>query len=245
MTPIEAAAIVAAGFVAGAINSIAGGGTLVSFPTLIALGRDPLMANATNTVALCTGSLASAYGLRVHAADVKHRLPVLLVLPIVGGVIGALLLIDTPSRVFADLVPFLILGATLLFAVQEPLARIHRAPGLLAWPLLLGIGVYGGYFGAGIGILLLATMGMLGHTDIHEKNVVKNLIAAGINAVAACLFAWQGVVLWPDALLMGAGAIAGGYAGARLARRLGRTFVRRAVVVIGLALTVWHFTHPL
>jgi uncharacterized protein len=243
LTPLEAAAIVAGGFVAGVINSIAGGGTLVSFPILVGLGRDPVMANATNTMALCTGSLASAYGLREHVEEVKHRLPVLLVLPILGGVIGAILLIVTPSRTFADLVPFLILGATLLFALQEPLGRVRHAPALLAWPLLLGIGIYGGYFGAGIGILLLATLGMLGHRDIHEKNVVKNLIAAGINLVAALLFAAKGIVVWPDALLMAAGAIAGGYAGARLARWLGRTFVRRAVVVIGLALAGWYFTH--
>lgn len=243
MSPAAAAAIFAGGFAAGAVNSIAGGGTLLSFPTLIALGRDPLMANATNAMALCTGSLASAYGLRHHVSEVQHRLPVLLLLPLAGGIAGAVLLILTPSATFEDLVPFLILGATLLFALQEPLGRVTTVPGLAAWPLLLGIGIYGGYFGAGIGILLLATLGMLGLRDIHEKNVVKNLIAAGVNAVAAAIFAWRGVVLWPDALVMGVGAIAGGYAGARLSRRLGRTFVQRAVVVIGVALSVWYLTH--
>jgi uncharacterized protein len=230
--------------IAGAINSIAGGGTLVSFPALVALGRDPLLANATNAVALCTGSLASAYGLRSHVTEVRHRLPELLVLPLLGGIVGAALLVRTPSRTFASLIPYLILGATVLFAIQEPLGRIKGAHRILAWPLLLGIGVYGGYFGAGIGILLLATLGMVGLSDIHEKNVVKNLVAAGINGVAAAVFVWRGVVIWPDALLLGAGAICGGYSGATLAKRLGRTFVRRAVVVIGLSLAVWYFAHP-
>jgi uncharacterized membrane protein YfcA len=238
-----AAAIVGAGFVAGSINSIAGGGTLLSFPTLVWLGRDPLLANATNTVALCTGSLASAYGLRSHSSAVRHRLATLLLLPLVGSIAGAILLVLTPSEVFARIYPYLILGATLLFALQEPIGRATAAPGALAWPLLLGIGVYGGYFGAGIGILLLATLGMLGLKDIHEKNVIKNLIAAGINGVAAVVFVVQGVVLWADALLLGAGAILGGYAGARLAQRAGRTFVRRAVIAIGLGLSVWAFLH--
>ena len=243
MTIAAAAFIFAGGFVAGVINSIAGGGTLLSFPALIALGRDPLLANATNAVGLCTGSLASAFGLRAHVKEVKHRLPALLVLPLVGGIAGAALLVLTPSDVFSRLYPYLILGATVLFAAQDAIGRATSAPGVVAWPLLLGIGIYGGYFGAGIGILLLATLGILGHRDIHEKNVLKNLIAAGINGVAAVLFIWRGVVLWADALLLGAGAIAGGYAGARLAQRLGRTFVRRAVVIIGAVLTVWAFTH--
>jgi len=210
----------------------------------VALGRNPLLANATNTVALCTGSLASAYGLRSHVKEVQHRLPELLVLPLLGAVIGAALLVRTPSSTFAGLIPYLILGATVLFALQEPLARIKGAHRLLAWPLLLGIGIYGGYFGAGIGILLLATLGMLGLTDIHEKNVVKNLVAAGINGVAAVVFIWRGVVIWPDALLLGAGAVCGGYSGATLAKKLGRTFVRRAVVAIGLSLAIWYFAHP-
>jgi uncharacterized membrane protein YfcA len=244
LNPVEAASVLTGGFIAGAINSIAGGGTLVSFPALLALGRDPLLANATNAVGLCTGSLASAFGFRHHVSEVKHRLPVLLALPLVGGVIGAALLVRTPSSTFAGLIPYLILGATLLFALQEPIGRVKHAPVVLAFPLLLGIGIYGGYFGAGIGILLLATLGMLGLSDIHEKNVVKNLVAAAINGVAAIVFVWRGVVIWQDAVLLGAGAIGGGYAGARLATRLGRTFVRRAVVFIGLGLTVWYFAHP-
>jgi uncharacterized protein len=244
LTPGSAGIVFGGGLVAGAINSIAGGGTLLSFPALLALGRDPLLANATNAVGLCTGSLASAYGFRHHIPQVRHRLPALLLLPLVGSIAGAVLLILTPSDTFAVLIPYLILSATVLFAVQEPLGRAKAAPAFLAWPLLFGIGVYGGYFGAGIGILLLATLGMLGLTDIHEKNVVKNLIAAGINAVAAAIFAGRGVVLWSDALLLGAGAIAGGYVGSRVATRLGRTFVRRAIVVIGIALTVWYFAHP-
>jgi uncharacterized membrane protein YfcA len=241
----EALAVVAAGFVAGLINAIAGGGTLVSFPILLALGRDPLLANATNSVGLTAGSLAGAFGFRGHAEAVRERLPRLLALPLVGTTIGAVLLIVTPSETFAALVPWLILSATALFALQEPLGRATRgAPAAVAAPLLFVIGVYGGYFGAGIGILLLATLGLLGIHDLHQRNVLKNLIAAGVNGVAALLFLWQGLVLWRDAVLLGAGAIAGGYAGAHLAQRFGRGFVRWAVVGLGLTLTLWYFAHP-
>jgi uncharacterized membrane protein YfcA len=240
----EALAVLAAGLLAGLINAIAGGGTLLSFPILLALGRDPLLANATNSVGLAAGSLAGAFGFRSHVAGVRERLPRLLLLPLVGTTIGAVLLLATPSETFAGLVPYLILSATALFALQEPLGRATTgAPAAAASPLLLLIGIYGGYFGAGIGILLLATLGLLGIHDLHQRNVVKNLAAAGVNGVAALLFVSQGFVLWSDAVLLGLGAIVGGYAGAHLAQRLGRTFVRWAVVALGSALTLWYFAH--
>jgi uncharacterized protein len=249
LTVGEALAIAAGGFIAGAVNSIAGGGTLVSFPVLVALGRDPLIANATNAVALFPGSLASAFGFRAHVS--RERNVAELLLPIViGSMVGAVLLLLTSRETFAAIIPYLIVSATVLFALPDRLTRASAGPSSpsrrwLPRLMLLAIGVYGGYFGAGIGIMLLATLGIAGITDLHERNGVKSVLAAGANAVAAVLFATRGAVLWADALVMAAGAIAGGFAGAHLAQRLGRRVVRTAIIVIGLVLTVWYFAHPI
>jgi uncharacterized membrane protein YfcA len=241
--------IAGAAFAAGLINSIAGGGTLVSFPALLWTGRDPVLANATSTVALWPASLAGVYGFRRELKG-GARLFLFFGAPsLVGGVLGAVLLLRTPSGMFARLVPFLILFATLLLAVQEPLSRRlrgadddERTPSRAWWAGALVfqfcVGVYGGYFGAGIGILMLAALGLLGFTDIHRMNALKNLLAICINGVAAVYFITSGAVIWSDVLVMTFAAIAGGYSGARLAYRLGRRFVRLAVIVIGLVMSI-------
>ena len=243
----ETVVIVAAAVAAGMVNSIAGGGTLISFPALLWIGRDPIVANATNTVALWPGSLAGAFGFREELASVRRWLLLLIIPSLVGGVCGALLLLRTPSPLFERLVPFLILGATLLLAAQEGIsrklgavARAHENP-TAGWVTLVFafqflVGLYGGYFGAGIGILMLAALGLIGMTDLHQMNGLKNLLAICINGVAAILFALSGTVAWRDGLIMAAGAIVGGFAGARMARRFGRRFVRRAVIAIGLTM---------
>ena len=241
--------IFVAGILAGAINSIAGGGTLVSFPALLWLGRDPIMANATNTVAIWPGSLAGAFGFRRELSTVRRWL-LLLVLPsIAGGALGAWLLLRTPVATFERLVPFLILAATLLLAAQEAVtsrlglvARAHENP-TMGWVSFVFIfqfivALYGGYFGAGMGILMLAALGLIGLTDMHQMNGLKNVLAVCINGIAAIYFAFSDAVNWNDVAIMMLGTILGGYAGARIARRLGRTFVRRSVVVIGLVMTV-------
>ena len=239
----------AAAFAAGLINSVAGGGTLVSIPALLWAGRDPVFANATSTVALWPASIAGVYGF-LRELEGGGRWAVLFGAPsLAGGVLGAVLLLRTPSETFGRLVPFLILFATLLLALQEPLSRrlaVGREEGARpsrAW--LAGaalfqflVGVYGGYFGAGIGILMLAALGLLGFTDIHRMNALKNLLAILINGVAAAYFIFSGAVIWADVLLMAFAAVAGGYTGARLAYRLGRRIVRRAVVVTGLVMGV-------
>lgn len=241
--------ILLAGALAGAINSIAGGGTLISFPALLWIGRDPIVANATNTVAIWPGSLAAAFGFRNELATARRWLLILFMPSLAGGALGAWLLLHTPTRTFEKLVPFLILGATLLLAVQEVvtrrlgvLARAHQRPtrGWIAFVLIfqLGVGIYGGYFGAGIGILMLAALGVIGLTDMHQMNGVKNILAVSINGVAAAYFALSNAVVWSDVLVMMIGTIAGGFLGAKIAHRLGRTFVRRAVVVIGLVMTI-------
>jgi uncharacterized membrane protein YfcA len=239
--------IAAAAFAAGLINSIAGGGTLVSFPALLWMGRNPVLANATSTAALWPASLAGAYGFRRELKG-GARLFLLFGAPsLAGGVVGAVLLLRTPST-FARLVPFLILFATLLLAVQEPLSRRlrgadeERAPSRAWWVgasvFQFFVGVYGGYFGAGIGILMLAALGLLGFTDIHRMNALKNLLAICINGVAAIYFIMSGAVIWSDVLVMTFAAIAGGYSGARLAYKLGRRFVRLAVITIGLVMSI-------
>jgi uncharacterized membrane protein YfcA len=236
-----------AAFAAGLINSIAGGGTLVSFPALLWTGRDPVLANATSTVALWPASLAGVYGFRRELKG-GARLFLLFGVPsLLGGVLGAVLLLRTPSETFARLIPFLILFATLLLAAQEPISRrLGRAEGekpTRAWwagavVFQFLVGVYGGYFGAGIGILMLAALGLLGFSDIHRMNALKNLLAICINGVAAVYFIASGAVIWSDVLLMTFAAIVGGYTGARLAYRLGRRFVRVAVIIIGLVMSI-------
>ena len=231
------------------INSIAGGGTLVSFPALLWLGRDPIIANATNSVALWPGSLAGAIGFRHELLTVRRWLLLLTIPSLLGAVLGAVLLLKTPSETFDRLVPLLILAATILFAAQEvitrrlgSIARAHENP-TRAWVIFVFtfqflVGVYGGYFGAAMGILMLAALGLIGLTDLHQMNGLKNVLAVCINGVAAIYFAYAGAIDWSDGLLMAIGAIIGGYFGARMAKRFGRTFVRRTVVVIGLTMSV-------
>ena len=238
-----------AGVAAGAINSIAGGGTLISFPALLWLGRDPILANVTNTVAIWPGSLAAAYGFRRELSTVRRWLLLLIVPSLGGGALGGWLLLRTPTSLFEKLVPFLILGATLLLAGQE---AVTRRLGLLArsqgdpdrgWVILVFVfqflvSLYGGYFGAGMGILMLAALGLIGLTDMHQMNGLKNVLAVCINGIAAIYFVLASAVSWNDVEILAAGTIAGGLLGARLARHFGRTFVRRAVVAIGIVMTI-------
>lgn len=241
--------IAAAAFAAGVVNSIAGGGTLLSFPTLLWAGRPPIMANATNAVALWPGSLSAMIGYRDDLGRVRRWLLLLTIPSVAGGALGAVLLLHTSEKTFSRLVPFLILGATLLLAAQEVISRklnliakAHQKPStgwvIFVFTFQLLVGLYGGYFGAGMGILMLAALGLIGLTDLHEMNGLKNLLAVAINGVAAIYFAISGAVLWIDAAVMAAAAIAGGFAGAKLAKRLGRKFVRGAVIAIGLIMTV-------
>lgn len=241
--------ILVVGVLAGAINSIAGGGTLLSFPALLWLGRDPVLANATNTVAMWPGSLAGAYGFRRELATARRWLLLLILPSLAGGALGAWLLLRTPVSTFERIVPFLILGATLLLAAQEMitkrlgiLAHAHEQPttGWVVFVFLFQflVGLYGGYFGAGMGILMLAALGLIGLTDIHQMNGLKNVLAVGINGIAAVYFALSDAVIWRDALILTIGTVAGGFLGARVARRLGRKFVRRFVVAIGVVMAV-------
>ena len=238
-------------FLAGAVNSVAGGGTLISFPALIWLGLNSVTANATSTVAIWPGTVGSIWGYRRELQDVEPRFLAMIVPSLVGGLAGALLLRWTPTPVFDRLVPFLILFATLLFMAQETVQRIlktggpaaHRSTRWFAGGLLfqLVIGLYGGYFGAGIGILMLAALSILGLNDIHEMNSLKVVFGGSMNGIAAIYFVWAHMVYWPYVVVMFVGAIAGGWGGAGVARKLGGRTVRRIVIVIGLSIALLLF----
>jgi uncharacterized protein len=245
---IESVVIAVAGFVAGGINAIAGGGTLVSFPALLWIGRNAIVANATSTVAIWPGGLAGVYAFRRELARLPRWYYLLIIPSLIGGILGAFLLLKTPTSLFERLVPLLIFIATVLLAFQEVITRKVRvvgeshAPGsawiTFAFLFQFLVGVYGGYFGAGIGILMLAALGFIGLQDMHQMNGLKNLLAACMNGVAAVYFAISGAVIWSDVAVMCVAAILGGLGSARLARRLGQRFVRYAVVAIGLIMTI-------
>src|SRR5215212_5542295 len=207
-----------AGMAAGAINAIAGGGTLISFPALLWLGRDAIVANATNTVAIWPGSLAGAIGFRRELSTARRWLLLLILPSIAGGGLGAWLLLRTPNSTFERLVPFLIRGATILLAMQEMVtrrlglvAKSHDNPGA-GWMTFVvlfqfAVSVYGGYFGAGMGILMLAALGFIGMTDVHQMNGVKNVLAVFINGIAAIYFVMADAVAWRDVLILMGGTI--------------------------------------
>jgi hypothetical protein len=260
---IRLAAVAVAAALGAAVNAIAGGGTLLTFPALVALGVPPLVANATNTVALAPGALTSLLGYRSRLEGLQRWALIFAVPSTLGGITGALLLLSTPADRFSRIVPFLVLGATTLFALQGPVMRRVRAmnpggtaPGAsgaafvprhsaaaLTYQFL--VGVYGGYFGAGIGILMLAVLGFLGLTDIHRMNGLKNWGGFCINMTAAVLFAFSGLVDWVVALTMAAGAMAGGYLASRVAQRVPQVVVRRTIVGIGVAAGLWLWWAPL
>jgi uncharacterized protein len=249
MTPLAILALVAASFGAGVMNAMAGGGTILTFPTLVFLGLPAVTANATSSVALLPGAAASLFGFRREVREHRAWLKTLFLPSLVGGAIGSVLLLRTPEKVFASLAPVLLLFATVLFMIQGAVSRrLSAQPGtdpehlsrrrwVTASLLQFGVALYGGYFGAGIGILMLALLGFLGLQDIHGMNGLKNFFNLCINCVAAVYFIYRGAVVWPAALVIVAGATVGGYAGARFARRIGREKARAAVIVIGLLVT--------
>ena len=262
MSPGEAAILFAAATAAGGMNALAGGGTILTFPVLLLLGESAITANATSTVALLPGAAASLFGYRREVRTHRQWLSTLFVPSLLGGAAGSTLLLITPEQIFARLAPALILFATLLFFLQS-LARFRRRftspqaaaratgdpeaaegiskPLVAAWLAQLAVAIYGGFFGAGIGILMLVVLGSLGLQNIHAMNGLKNFFGMCINGVAASIFILSGRVDWPAALVMLVGAVLGGYAGANLGRFIGQSKARGAVIVIGvvLAFALW------
>lgn len=241
-----------AGLAAGAINSVAGGGTLISFPSLVAFGEPEIISNATNTAALWPGSLSGALGYRKDTT-VERGLFIALAIPsLIGGLIGAEILVATAPGEFRYVIPFLVLFATLMLASQDFIARIlgrssadgeHVTTAGRIWGVIFQffVATYGGYFGAGIGILMLGSFSLMGLRDINKMNAMKTPLVAIINVTAFVFFAFKGLVVWFLAFLMMSGAIIGGYGGARLGKRVNPRLVRLSVVALGLLVSVWFF----
>ena len=258
MTTItDALVLLAASSLAGAVNSVAGGGSLITFPVLVWLGREPIVANATNTVSLSPGSVAALHGFRRELVGLRRWIVWGTLPSLAGGMLGALLLLRTPSAVFAGLVPYVILFATALFACSGPLHALARRKtvrsrdGVPPWPpgpsflfYHLLVSVYGGYFGAGIGIMMLAGLGLAGFVAIHRMIALRNYYAILINGIAAAYFIFSGAVRWPDATVLTLGQIVGSLVGARIARNLSPSTVRWVVVAIGVAMALTLFRRP-
>ena len=258
---VRLALVLLASVIGGAVNSIAGGGTLLTFPALVGLGIPALVANATSTVALWPGAVASMWGYRDLLTGMRHWVTRFALPSLSGGLVGAILLLYTPPDRFDVIVPWLVLGATILFVVQRPIMeRLRRrntgtiaalepqsdhAFDLAVRPsghvlvYQFAVAVYGGYFGAGIGILMLAALGFMGFRNIHRMNGLKNWGGLCANAVAAATFAFSGLVNWPVAIAMAVGATLGGYGGSRLAQRIAQARVRQVIIVIGFASSLW------
>lgn len=249
MSPAEMAALCAAAVLAGAMNAVAGGGTIITFPALLAFGMPAIQANATSTFALLVGIAGSVYGYRTHLPSATPWLRRFALPSLVGGLAGAWLLTVTPEETFSRMVPFLLLFATLLFMAQGPVKRwlghgVRNNPSHVLVASVcaqLLVAVYGGYFGAGIGILMLAAFALMGLSNIHEMNTLKAVLGAGINVVAAVYFIFAGLVQWPQAWVMTVGAIIGYFAGAHFAQRIPQAAVRNLVTIIGLGITALLF----
>lgn len=237
-----------AAFCAGAMNAVAGGGTFFSFPALLAVGVPPIMANASNSVALWPASLSGAWAYRRELARYKRYLVPMGIVSFLGGIGGGLMLLATRDATFSALIPWLLLFATLLFAFSGKISSWLRGaePGTPnnSVSVLAGqaaVSVYGGFFGAGMGILMLASLAMAGHDDVHEINAIKNLLSAIIYSVTVVTFVVAGAVDWPYTVIMLATATLGGYWGATIARKIPAQWLRRFIIVIGLVLTAFYF----
>jgi uncharacterized membrane protein YfcA len=259
MTVPQIILLFVAAILGGTLNAVAGGGTFITLPTLIFTGVLPINANATSTIALWPGSVASMSAYRKELMTQNRTVVIVLaVTSLIGGILGAELLLSTSQSTFLTLLPYLLLLATVLFAVSGPITaqmrkrqketaeaktqRIWIRLGVIAI-LQFIIAIYGGYFGGGIGILMLATLGLMGMENIHEMNAVKTLLTTFINGVAVIIFIVRGVVEWPQAIVMIVGAIIGGYGAAYFARKIDQRIVRAFVILVGVSMTIYFFVY--
>ncbi|HEY0455445.1 MAG TPA: sulfite exporter TauE/SafE family protein [Verrucomicrobiae bacterium] len=249
MSLVEALTLAAAAGAAGVVNAVAGGGTMITFPSLLFFGTPGIVANATSTLALVIGTSSSIYAFRKQLAAVKPWLKRFVPISLLGGLVGSILLTHTQEKVFAKLVPFLLLFATILFLLQGFFRKLSQPKDpaeeqILHGPALAGaivfqffVSVYGGYFGAGIGILMLASFGILGLRDIHEMNAIKNLVGSLINQVAAIYFIFAGLIDWPKAGVMTLGALIGYFLGAHYSQRISQKRVRQIITAVGFTIS--------
>jgi uncharacterized membrane protein YfcA len=239
-SPLDLVLAALAAVAAGAINALAGGGSLVTFPTLVALGVPPVMANVTNTVALSPGYLSATIAQAKDLTGQRRRVIALVIAGALGGLAGGVLLLHTREAIFRALVPFLLLTASALLALQNRvrawLVRGDGTPHRDAWavPLIAVAGVYGGYFGAGLGVMLLAVLGVVLHDTLTRLNALKQAISFATNLTAAGFFVVSGHVLWTTAAAMAVGALIGGLVGGRLAGRIRPEVLRAVVVTVGV-----------
>jgi uncharacterized protein len=240
-----------AALAAGLVNALAGGGTLITFPVLMAVGLPAVAANVTNTVALSPGYLGATFGQKKDLAGQRQRLILLLPASVIGGVIGGILLLNTGERLFRELVPYLILLASVLLALQDPLRRwvvrrgghsheSSRSEKAAILPVGLAA-VYGGYFGAGLSVIVLAVLALFLDDSLTRLNALKQAVAFSVNIAAAIVFLFSGQVVWLVALVMAAGALIGGNLGGRLAGRIQPQTLRWVVVTVGVAVSIVYF----
>lgn len=241
VTAVEWLAVLAAGVAAGGINALVGSGTLVTFSTLVTLGVPPLTANVSNTVGLVAGSVAGSIGYRAELVQQRDRMVRYVPASVAGGLAGAALLLVLPSSAFDAVVPVLIALGVLLVAVQPLLSRrlavsqdTRPVGGLLAWVAVFAVGVYGGYFGAAQGILLIAVLGILVDAHLHRMNALKNVLVALVNGIAAAVFIALAPVDWGIALVLLVGSSVGGYLGGRHGRRVPPAVLRTFIIAVGL-----------
>jgi len=244
--PIEIIFLIAIGFLAGTSNALVGGGTLFTFPVLLAAGLPPIIANTTTTVALVPGAFTSAYAYLPILHRVGGRLSLRIGVATAGGITGALLLLISGNTLFFYLVPWLLGAATLIFTFSRQIVRRvtqspHRKDELQLLVMEFVSAVYGGYFGAAVGILLLASMALAGEQDMQSANAQRNFLVCFINGVAALLFIVSGVVDWSVALIVMVGSISGGYFGARMARHIPNEWLRQIVTAAGAIFSVYYF----
>ncbi len=248
MTAWQMGLVGLAAFCAGAMNSVAGGGTFFSFPALLAVGVPPVVANASNSVALWPASLSSAWAYRKELKRYKRYLIPMGIVSFIGGIGGGLLLLLIRDAMFFRMIPWLLLFATVLFAFSGRISILLRGDNAgkpnNSGAALVGqavVSVYGGFFGAGMGILMLASLAMSGHNDVHEINAIKNLLSAIIYSVTALTFVIAGAVSWPCTVIMLATATLGGYWGATVARKIPAPWLRRFIIAVGVVLSVFYF----
>lgn len=241
------------GLAAGLVNAVAGGGTFFTFSALIASGLPPVMANATSAVAITPGNISSCWAYRREISANLRHFTGLSVASLLGGVIGAYVLTRTGNAAFRQLVPWLLLFATLLFASSPLIVRLarslasgERGPGMVAAGLVIQflVSIYGGFFGAGMGIVMLASMAITEGDDFHRINAAKNLCSMLLQFVAVVIFVIAGLVSWPETLVVGIAAVIGGYAGVAFGRRLPPVVMRWLVIGVGSALTLYFFIRP-
>ena len=251
MEPLTIVVLASAAFGAGVLNAIAGGGSFLTFPALVFAGVPPIMANATSALAVSPGYLGSTWGFKPELRALPRRLLTQeLLVAAAGGVIGALLLLVTPSSVFSNLVPWLLLFATLLCALGPTLTALRttgyargEATSLRGWRLvcLMVVCVYGGYFNGGLGILMLAMYGLVGESRLNTTNALKNINSLVLSLLSVATFVWADLIVWREGLLMMACATAGGFMGAKLAKRLPAFWLRALVITTGMVMTAVFF----